>query len=161
MRKILFYCLLFFLTCFSVFAQKSKNDSQKIKEILETYKTSINQADTTLGKKVFITTPELTFIHPRGHEKGWEGIKKGIYGMFGAAFSKRDLKSNNETITIHNDMAILEFYWVFDATFTGEKPTPLQTKGRESQVLKKIKGEWKIVHVHYSNMPVTGEGQGF
>lgn len=47
--------------------------------------------------------------------------------MFGAMFSQRNLKSNNETITIYNDMAILEFYWVFDVTFAGEKPTPLQT----------------------------------
>lgn len=158
---MLFVSFMFCLTSFSVFSQKAKNDEQKIKTLLETYKNSINQADTTLGKKIFVTTPELTFIHPRGHEKGWEGIKKGIYGMFGSMFSKRDLKSNDENIIIYRDMAILEFYWVFDATFAGEKPAPLQTKGRETQVLKKIKGEWKIVHIHYSSMPVTGEGQGF
>ena len=151
--------MLFCLTDFPIFAQHSKNETKKIKGLLETYKISINQADSTLGKKIFMTTSEINFIHPRGHEKGWEGIKKGIYEMFGATFSRRDLKSNNETITIYNDMAILEFYWVFDATFNDGKP--IQTNGRETQVLKKIKGEWKIVHVHYSNMPVVGEGQGF
>ena len=50
---------------------------------------------------------------------------------------------------------------MFDATFTGENPIPMQTKGRETQVLKKIGNEWSIVHVHYSGMPVTGESEGF
>lgn len=54
-----------------------------------------------------------------------------------------------------------EFYWVFDAIFSGENPQEIQTKGREKQVVKKFGDEWKLVHVHYSNMPVTGEREGF
>ncbi|MDI9862898.1 nuclear transport factor 2 family protein [Flectobacillus sp. DC10W] len=161
MKKILFISILCCCSTFSILAQKSTTDLQKINKLLEIYKMSINKADTTLGKKVFITTQKLTFIHPRGHEKGWDGIKRGIYEMFGTTFSNRNLKSDHETITVYKDMAILEFYWVFDATFADEKLTPLQTRGRETQVLKKINGEWKIVHVHYSNMPVIAEGQGF
>jgi len=136
-------------------------DRQRIDELLENYKMSINKADTTLAKSFWLTDSRVTFIHPRGHERGWEGIKSGIYEMFKDRFSKRDLKSYDETITIYGDMAILEFYWVFDATFSGEDPDDMQTKGRETQVLKKIDGRWRIVHIHYSGMPASGNREGF
>lgn len=138
---------------------QQQNDEAAIKTLLENYKASINQADTTLAKTFWLTTGQASFIHPRGHEKGWENIKKGIYEMFGSRFAQRDLKSFDETITQYGDMAVLEFYWIFDATFADG--APIQTKGRETQVLKKTGGEWRLVHVHYSGMPATGEREGF
>ena len=143
--------------------QTSKEDPERIaiKKVLDEYMISINEADTVLGSKVFLTSEKVNFIHPRKHEKGWENIKSGIYGMFGSRFTKRDLKSTEEIITFFDDVAILEFYWVFDAIFNDEKATPIQTKGRETQVLKKYGVDWKIIHVHYSSMPVTGEREGF
>jgi len=144
-----------------VYAQSSgiqnQSDTEAIKQVLEDYKTSINLADTTLASTFWLTTPEVSFIHPRGHEKGWEGIKSGIYEMFGSRFTKRDLKSYNETIHVYGDMAVVEFYWIFDATFGGENPMSVQTRGRETQVMKKFGNDWKIVHIHYSGMPATGE----
>ncbi len=140
---------------------QNQNDVEAIKLVLENYKTSINRADTTLAATFWLTTPDVSFIHPRGHEKGWEEIKTGIYEMFGSRFTKRALKSFDENIQIYGDMAVVEFYWVFDATFGGENPTPLQTRGRETQALKKFGDNWKIVHVHYSGMPATGEREGF
>jgi len=136
-------------------------DKEEINKLLENYKKSINEIDTTLAKSFWLTDSRVSFIHPRGHEKGWEGIKTGIYKMFKDRFTKRDLKSYDETITIFGDMAVLEFYWIFDATFSGENPADMQTKGRETQVLKKIDGQWRIVHIHYSGMPATGELEGF
>ena len=54
--------------------------------------------------------------------------------MVGIMFTARDLKSYDESITMYGDMAILEFYWVFDAILAGENSIPIQTKGRETQV---------------------------
>ena len=140
---------------------QATNDKTAIEQVLEDYKKSINESDTTLARTFWLTDSRVSFIHPRGHEKGWDAIKKDIYDMFGSNFSKRDLKSYDETITLYGDMAILEFYWIFDAIFAGENPAPMQTKGRETQVLKKIDGQWRIVHIHYSGMPMTGEREGF
>jgi len=141
--------------------QSLQMDIQTIKQVLENYKLSINHADTALASTFWLTTPQSSFIHPRGHEKGWDEIKSGIYKMFGSRFVTRDLKSFDERIELHGDMAVLEFYWVFDATFAGEDPTPMQSRGRESMVLRKFGNSWKIVHIHYSGMPVIGERQGF
>lgn len=145
----------------SLKSSSTEEDLEEIRQVLEDYKKSINLADTTLAKTFWLRNSEVSFIHPKGHEKGWEEIKIGIYGMFGSNFFQRDLKSYDESITLYSDMAILEFYWIFDAVFQGENRENLQTKGRESQVLKKIGNEWKLVHVHYSGMPVTGEREGF
>lgn len=139
----------------------NQNDSLAIQKVVENYKLSINKADTLLAKSIWLNSPEVSFIHPRGHEIGWEGIKKGIYEMFGTRFSARDLKSYNESFTINDDMAVVVFYWIFDATYTGENPSQMQSKGRETQIMKKTGSEWKIVHVHYSGMPKTGEREGF
>jgi ketosteroid isomerase-like protein len=78
----------------------------------------------------------------------------------GANFSKRSLKVREVTIHVLGDAAWAEFYWTFDAT-RKKDGKEIQTKGRETQVLNKTKQGWRIVHVHYSGMPVTGEGQGF
>lgn len=136
-------------------------DEKAIKKVIEQYKMSINEFDTLLGRKIWLTTSEVSFIHPRGHERGWQGIKTGIYEMFGTRFTQRDLKSHDIEISLYGDMAVVEFYWVFDAVFSGEKPVSMQTKGRETQVMNRIGKDWKIVHVHYSGMPATGEREGF
>ena len=130
-----------------------ETDIVEIKRILEDYKRSVNEADTLLAKTFWLTNSEVSFIHPGGHEIGWEAIKQGIYERFGRLFTTRDLKSYKERISMYGDMAVLEFYWIFDATFAGDDPVPVQTKGRESQVLKKIDDHWRIVHIHYSGMP--------
>lgn len=158
MKKIILSITLL-IVAFSSFSQNSKNDEIAIKQLIKDYKVSINKADTLLGAKVWADVPEVSFIHPRGHEKGWKGVKDNFYGMFRTMFKTRDLKSDNEIINIYKDVAWVEFYWVYDSTFADGKA--MQTKGRETQILKKINNEWRIIHVHYSGMPVTGEKQGF
>jgi ketosteroid isomerase-like protein len=130
-----------------------------IRELIGKYKESINAADAALGAKLFSKSSEVSFIYPLGHERGWDAIEKGIYGMFANAFTKRDLKSSDEKINVYGDTAWVEFYWVFDATLKDN--SPLQTKGRETQIWKKEANEWHIVHIHYSGMPVTTPRQGF
>ena len=145
------------LASVSCFAQNARKEEVAIKQLIDDYKVSINKADTLLGANVWADVPEVSFIHPREHEKGWKGVKDNFYGMFRTMFKTRDLKSSNEKINVYNDVAWVEFYWVFDASFTDGKA--MQTQGRETQILKKIDNQWRIVHVHYS--AVTGERQGF
>ncbi|RXK48827.1 YybH family protein [Aquirufa rosea] len=154
-------CFVALLLCWVniLFAQSNSTDQRAIKQLIETYKLSINQADTLIGAKVWADVPEVSFIHPKGHELGWKGVKDNFYGMFRNTFQKRHLTSNDEVIHIYPNVAWVEFYWDFDAKF--KDGTPLQTKGRETQILRKIKNEWRIVHIHYSGMPLSGQRQGF
>jgi ketosteroid isomerase-like protein len=130
----------------------SQQDSTIIKSKIEAYGKSIDNADTILAYQIWAHSPEVSFIQPRGHQHGWDEINSNIYKFFANAFSERSLTIYNEEINVYDGIAWATFYWTFDATFKGGNK-PMQTKGRETQVWRKLNNEWHLVHVHYSNMP--------
>jgi len=161
MKKLLVFLMALFMASNS-FVQAGEQlsiDTIEIKNAIDQYVDSINKADPRIGGNIFLQSDSISFIHPKGYVKGWEKIEKNFYGMFEKTFTQRALKISNQDIQIYGNMAVVVFSWVFDATFNDG--SPIQTKGRETQVYNKIDKEWKIVHIHYSNMPVTGERDGF
>ncbi len=54
--------------------EKNK-DEAAIRSLIETYAKSVDNADTTLASTIWASTPEVSFIHPRGHERGWDAVK--------------------------------------------------------------------------------------
>ena len=135
---------------------------ETIEMLLENYATSIKYGDLDLADKLFLQNKNTSFIHPRGHEVGFDNVKEAFYvKTMINRFSKRDLRIHNIKINLLTDnTAVVEFYWDFYATFR-EDNTDIITNGRESQTLIKVDDKWKIAHVHYSNMPVTGDKEGF
>ncbi|EBZ5501282.1 nuclear transport factor 2 family protein, partial [Salmonella enterica subsp. enterica serovar Heidelberg] len=124
---------------------------------------SIDKADPTLGKQLFYVSPETSFIHPRGHERGWSQIAENFYGAtMGKTFSKRTLKLDAPpAIHVYGNAAVAEFDWHFTAVRRDNGQTQ-HTTGRESQVWAKIPNTgWRIVHVHYSGPAKTGVGEGY
>jgi ketosteroid isomerase-like protein len=158
--KVTVIFLVFCFCSFVAFPQINQKDTFLIKQLIEQYAESIGKADTLLGSKLFSHSPEVSFIQPRGEQHGWNEIRDQIYEFFHETFTRRKLNILKEHISIYGNVAWAEFNWVFDATFSKGGQT-LQTKGRETQIWKKFDNEWRLVHVHYSNMPVTGAGQGF
>ena len=155
MKTLLFiFCSFFFIHVVT-----AQNSNSEFKSFIERYARSIDQADTTLAKQFWSQSPEVSFINPRSTEYGWRGVKN-IYRMFADNFTKRSLKGFNEKVTIYGKTAWLTFEWVFDATFK-HNGAPMQTRGRESQIWHKEGREWKLVHIHYSGLPLNGQGQGF
>lgn len=73
----------------------------------------------------------------------------------GERFSERSLKIHDITLHVYGNAAVAEFYWGLPTTFRADG-SHITTHGRESQVFTKTAEGWKLVHVHYSNMPVTG-----
>ena len=141
-------------------AEKSA-DSDVIRSLIEKYAKSVDGADTALAAEVWLDAPDVSFIHPLGHEHGFEQIKKNVYvHLMGDTFSERKLTVHDVSVHVYGDAAWAEFYWDFAAKFRKDG-SPLTTRGRETQLYQKTQGEWRLVHVHYSGMPVTGERQGF
>lgn len=136
---------------------------QQITEGINRYLYSIDKADPTLGKLLFYVSPETSFIHPRGHERGWPQIAENFYGTtMGKTFSKRTLKLDAPpTIHVYGNAAVAEFDWHFTAVRRDNGQTQ-HTTGRESQVWAKIPNiGWRIVHIHYSGPAKTGVGEGY
>jgi ketosteroid isomerase-like protein len=153
MKARLMLCLVFV-----VFSATTVNAQEAdIKALIEKYTKSIDEADTTLGAQVWSTGTDVSLIHPMGHERGWEQVKGNFYeSVMGKMFTKRELKAKDIVIHILGDAAWVEFNWEFTATMSNNQQ--MNTKGRESQVLRKADRGWRIVHVHYS-IPFTPPGQ--
>lgn len=135
--------------------------SSEINGLITRYAQSVDTADTKLASEIWATSADVSFIHPLGHEHGWEAVKTNVYTkLMGETFSERKLAVKDIVVHAYPDTAWAEFYWDFVARLRSDGST-LMTHGRESQVYRKIDGRWRLVHVHYSGMPAAGERQGF
>lgn len=142
-------------------ARAADADIDAIGSIIARYAKSIDGADTALASQIWWDSPETSFIHPLGHEHGFEQIKANVYQrLMGETFSERKLTPHDITIHAYGDTAWAEFYWDFNAKFLKDG-RPLTTHGRETQIYRKMQGSWRIIHVHYSGMPATQPSQGF
>lgn len=141
-------------------ASEVSGDSEKIQHLIEQYAESIDAADTTLASKIWLDSPNVSFIHPLGHEHGFDQIKRNVYNrLMGETFSERKLTPHDISVHVYKDAAWAEFYWDFVAKFRKDG-TPITTHGRETQVYWKTKDGWRLVHVHYSGMPAAEQRQG-
>jgi Xaa-Pro aminopeptidase len=142
-------------------AQNNGAESEAIRSLIAKYAKSIDDADTALAAEVWLGSPDVSFIHPLGHEHGFEQIEQNVYKhLMGETFSERKLSVHDVFVHVYGDAAETEFYWDFVAKFRKDG-APLTTHGRETQLYHKEQGRWRLVHVHYSGMPVTGERPGF
>jgi ketosteroid isomerase-like protein len=136
------------------------SDEAAIRKLITAYARSVDTVDTALAYTIWADAPEVSFIHPNGHQRGWESIKVGVYEQaMGQTFSERRLTVKDIVIRCHGDSAWAEFYWDFNGKLRKDGSS-VATQGRETQIYWRLKGEWRLVHVHYSGMPVTGERQG-
>ncbi len=140
-----------------------ENAKKEILEKLDIYIQAAVLADVELAKQCVYNGEHTSFIHPRGHHIGFEDVKTFFTHTMGEFFITRELSKINEpSIAIYGDSAVLEFYWHFKGLMRDDGETIIESDGRETQVFQKFPDEgWKIVHIHYSNMPVTGRGEGF
>ena len=139
----------------------STADENIIRQMVAKYAKSVDEASTDLAAQVWLDSPDVSFIHPLGHEHGFVEIKRNVYvHLMGETFSERHLKPRDLSVHVHGTAAWVEFYWDFDAKFRKDGSS-LATHGRETQVYWKTPQGWHLVHVHYSGLPVSEERQGF
>jgi ketosteroid isomerase-like protein len=128
----------------------------EIKSLVAKYIQAVDAADPALAGQVWLHSPTVSFIHPMGHEVGWEAIQTNIFQKaMGEMFSSRKLTANEITANIYGDTAVAEFNWTFEATWRKDG-SPYQSSGRETQVYRRTASDpWALVHVHYSGMPAA------
>ena len=135
-------------------------ESGQIRLLIDKYAMSVSEADTNLASEVWCTNAEVSFIHPKGHEHGWDQVRTNVYErLMGATFSQRKLTVREVAIHVYGETAWADFYWDFAATVRKDGAL-VNTQGRETQIYRKTERGWRIVHVHYSGMPVRVERQG-
>lgn len=125
---------------------------QELIRMVEAYRASIMHADDIQwAEKVWLLGPEASFMHPRGHERGWEEIKNNFYRkIMGETFSRRELcLTGTPVVRVYGNAAVVEFDWAFTAERRQDGKIR-QSRGRESQVYVRTPKGWKLVQAHYS-----------
>ena len=136
-------------------------DRQQIRDLIAKYTQSIDTADVNLAAGVWLDSPDVSFIHPLGHEHGFAEIKKNVYQrLMRDTFSERKLTAHEISVHVYGDSAVAEFYWDFAAKLKKDG-SPLTTHGRETQMYHRENGAWRLIHVHYSGMPAAIQREGF
>lgn len=136
------------------------NAEAEIAAILEEYARAVNELDLDLAERIWSQEPGVSFIQPRGHQRGWADIRENFYlGAMGGLPTRHLTIGDFEIHLLTDDTAWSEFYWTFEASLPDA--TPINSAGRETQIYKRENGVWQIHHVHYSGMPTQEEGEGF
>ena len=87
-----FTVALHILTLLLPLSAKPKSDEKQIKDLIATYATTIDRADSAMAEAIFSNTPEVSFINPRGEDRGRQQIVNNVVKtLMGGNFSARKL----------------------------------------------------------------------
>jgi ketosteroid isomerase-like protein len=118
--------------------------------LIDRYTKAVNTLDLNLLSQIWSHSPEVSFIYPLGEEHGFDSIERHLFeDVMGGMFSARVLETQNVRVYVNGNMAWSEFHWVFHATVRKDG-SAVATHGVETQIYRKEAGEWRLVHVHYS-----------
>ncbi len=132
------------------------SEEKAVKELIATYAAMVDRADTAVAERIFSNAPEVTFINPRGEYRGRQQIvTEVIKNLMGGTFSVRKLTPKDIRVQVYGDTAWAEFSWDFAATYRKDGGA-YRSQGVETQIYRRENGQWRIVHVHYSSAPATG-----
>src|SRR5258707_603341 len=121
----------------NISSNETSADIADIRSLIEKYAKSVDAADTTLAAEVWLDSPDVYFIHPLGHEHGFEQIKQNVYTrLMGETFSERKLSVHDVSIHVFGDAARAALYWGFAAKFR-KNASPFTTHGPNKQLYKR------------------------
>jgi ketosteroid isomerase-like protein len=125
-------------------------DTVAIHRLLGQYAKAVDTVDLKLLSQIWSHSPHVSFIYPLGEERGFDAIQQHVFqNVMGGMFSARDLEMHDVAIYVNGNAAWSEFHWDFHATIRKDG-SAVTTHGVETQVYRKEDGQWRLVHVHYS-----------
>jgi uncharacterized protein (TIGR02246 family) len=127
-------------------------DEDDIKQLISMYAKAADEADPALVSRIWCDSSDDSLINPVGR---WHGVEE-ILGFYrhemGDRYSSRNLKISNISVRVYTDAAWAEFNWDFSATRRKEGSS-VSFDGMETQIYRKNRDRWCLVHVHYSALP--------
>lgn len=125
-------------------------DVAAIHHLQDEYTHAVDAVDLDLLGRIWLHGAEVTFIYPLGEERGYDAIAQNVFTkIMGGMFSARDLQIHDASVHVNGKAAWAEFRWTFHATMRNGGAA-VTTHGVETQIYRKEAGQWRLVHVHYS-----------
>ena len=128
----------------------SESERKAVEAIVDAYIKTINDGDLELVGKIWSHDELASFIGPQGRFSGYEEVRDKLVMSFKNGFAKRNLRKDELIIVIEGKSAWAEFTWTFDSV--GKDGTERTSRGRETQIFRKEKDGWKLMHIHYSGI---------
>lgn len=152
MKKILFvtFVALFAVSSATFARGGSESERKAVEAIVDAYIKTINDGDLELVDKIWSHDELASFIGPQGRFSGYEEVRDKLVMSFKNGYAKRNLRKDELIIVIEGKSAWAEFTWTFDSV--GKDGTERTSRGRETQIFRKEKDGWKLMHIHYSGI---------
>jgi len=128
----------------------SAESAEKIRTVIEKYARSVGEDDVSLAAEIWSREQDVSMTYPFGEAHGFEQIKQNVYQGFLSSITEGKLTVHDVSIHVYGDTAWAEFLWHFEAKLRANG-SPVSSNGRETQLYRKgDRGDWRIIHVHYS-----------
>ena len=128
----------------------ASQDEQQVQEVIDRWMSALNACDTEAVKTVWDESyPDLIYIAEENNDAlhGWEGVEGYYNGL--ADVSEANWEMDNVKIDVMGDVAWVYLTYVVEAHLMGFGRT-MVFPGRNTFILRKNEGEWKIIHYHES-----------
>ena len=132
---------------------QSAADSTAIHQLVNDYVRTINTGDAELVNRIWMHDDHVSFIGPMGRFSTYNEIRDNfVIGIFATKFTDKNLRETSLRMNFTSpETAWVEFEWEFDAT-RKEDGGHHHTLGRETQIMRKVNGTWKLEHIHYQGI---------
>jgi ketosteroid isomerase-like protein len=129
-----------------------EQDRQAIAAVVERYR----QAFATLDMEVFKAAwdaayPNIIYVPQERARpvRGWADLERYFEGVEGAFDRVTTMEVGDLSIDVLGDVAYAFFTYHFEAEAAGQAQ-PFRVDGRETLILRRTSGTWKVIHYHGS-----------
>jgi len=161
MKKYTIYGLLIIVTlvfCLSVApSANAASAEEEVLQLISDYFKGWNTNDNELMSSIHWNSPDMSFFGS-GQDvafltKGWEQTSELFKSMFENPVGTYSFSYYDpQVLMLEDNVAVVTMYaiWTVNTPNTGEQQI---TQLRGTLVVKKIKGKWQLVHLHWSIFP--------
>ena len=129
---------------------ETQRDIEAVKAVIEEWKAALSACDVERVKKVWDESYDgLTYIAEENNDAlhGWAGVEGYYNGL--ADVTRADWEMDNLKIDVLGDAAWVYITYVVEAHLQNFGRT-MVFPGRNTFILRRVGGEWKIIHYHES-----------
>ena len=135
--------------------QTATSDSQQVSETFSRYIQAYEKKDMETLRKIFANDEKLQAFWPDPSNpfriEGWKEVQRGLEGYL-PAISSMTVNIRQPIVQVYGPLAIVSCHWSFSGAVGGK---PQVGSGRGSYVFERRQGDWVIVHLHESSMPIA------
>ena len=119
--------------------------------MLNEYVNAVNAGDERKLRALWFQPDTASYVTPIQRLQSWGDVERFWKSFLQDAFTTRDLKPSNVSITAVENVAWAAFDWEFTAAQRDGKTHT--SRGWETQIYRRTPQGWRIAHIHYSVPP--------